>query len=93
MKKLYYSNVPITTVHVMKGPSYCEAVQFVGGVLETDDAAVIAHLDKIADKPSSGITSEKVSNVDPAVAAAAADAKAAAEKAHAKMVAAGLSTA
>jgi hypothetical protein len=91
--KAYFSNLPFTNIHVMRGPGICEVAQFVAGKFETDDAATAAHLDKICDRPGSGITSKSQDQTNAEVEAMHADVMAAAAAAQAKMVAAGLPTA
>jgi hypothetical protein len=91
--KTYYSTIPFSTLHIMRSPGFCEQVQILGGQITTDDPTVMAHLDEIVDKPGSGIFSSSPRSDSPDVIAAHADARADAEKAHARMVASGLSTA
>ena len=92
-KRIFYSNIPITNIQVMRGPGYCDTLSFVGHQLETDDPEVIKHLETIADRPGSGITTKSREDIDKEVNIATAEARAAAEEAHRKMLAAGLSTA
>jgi hypothetical protein len=91
--KTYYSNVPFVTIQVMRGPGVCEAFQFRGGVLTTDDADVLKQLDQAVDKYGSGITSIPVGGISLEEKLVADDVRKAAEIAHAKMVAAGEKTA
>lgn len=91
--KTFYSTIPFCNLQIMRGPGYCEAVSIVGGRIDTDDPAVIEYLEGVCDKPGSIITSRGREQVAADVLAAQADARAAAETAHAKMVAAGLPTA
>lgn len=91
--KLYFSNPPFCNIHVMRSPGFCEELQFVAGRLETEDFAVQAHLDAICDRPGSGITSIPAGGTSADVQKMRADIKEASEVAHAKMLAAGLSTA
>ena len=90
--KTYYSIIPFCTLQVMRGPGYCEAVQIRGGKITTDDPATQEHLNAICNKPGSGIT-DKGPDAIHAEVEAFADARAAAETAQKKMIAAGLSTA
>lgn len=90
--KTYYSHVPATTIYVMKGPGICEPVMFVNHRCETSDQDAIAYLDKIVDRPGSGIVSKSNAQVAEDVLRAQAEAMEAAKVAHAKMLAAGLTT-
>ena len=91
--KLYFSNPPFCNIHVMRSPGYCEQLQFIAGRLETDDPVVQAQLDAVCDKPGTGITSIPAGGTSAEVEQMKADIRVAAEAAHRKMLAAGLSTA
>lgn len=53
--KTYFCRVPNSCFHVMRGPGICEVVAFRGTTFETDDAEIIEHLEKVANKPGSPI--------------------------------------
>lgn len=91
--KLYFNSVPFCNIHVMRSPGYCEQLQFIGGRLETEDPQVQTHLDAVCDKQGSTITSVPAGGTPEDVVRMKADIRAAAEVAHGKMLAAGLSTA
>jgi hypothetical protein len=90
--KAYFSTIPMCTTHVMRAPGACEAIQFVAGMLETDDLQDQAHLDSVCDKPGTGITSQPQSGISQEEAIKRADIRQSAEKARQKMLDAGLST-
>lgn len=88
----FFSSVPFCTVHIMRGPGYCEGVQFIAGRFETDDPVAVAALLAIADKQGSTISLANPENTTAEVQAMRLDVNSAAVFAHNKMRAAGLST-
>jgi hypothetical protein len=76
----------------MRAPGHCEKVQFIGGLLETKDPAVIDVIDKAITAGGSGFGRQAVT-AGPEEAEMKADIKALAEVAQTKMVKAGLATA
>jgi hypothetical protein len=88
----YFSSSPFIRVPIMRGPGYCDSVQFIAGKLETDDPAVIAVLDAAIASQGSGFSRQPVVEA-PELQEMRADISHLASVAHAKMVAAGEKTA
>lgn len=91
--KRYFSNLPFTNIHVMMGAGICETFSFVNHQLDTDHKLVQEYLDPLVDRSGSGIVSKSREQIEKDVDQATLDARALAEKHHARAVAAGLSTA
>ena len=91
--KRYFSTQPFTTIQVMVGPGICEPHNFINHQLDTTNPNVMAYLDPLVDKPGTGIVSMGRDQIEAQVNQAAHDVRQAAEKAHARAVAAGLATA
>lgn len=89
----YFSSIPFIKVPIMRAPGYCEAVQFVGGILDTSDPAVISVMDAAIRAGGSGFSKEVKPEVGEDVLQMRADVMNSAAIAQGKMVAAGLPTA
>lgn len=100
----FYSRIPGSFFRVTvarEGTPILEEVCFAGGLIDTDEIkdkllkeALEKELKKVADRPGVGISTKSDEDVDAEVKAQmAADMRAAAEAAHAKLVAAGGKTA
>ena len=87
--KTYYTSTPNCGIMVQTGPASCERVEFKGDTLHTTDPEVIAYMDKIVDRPGSGIFSKSHRQVSSEVTAMRAELDEVARKHHARMVAAG----
>ena len=91
--KTYYSNIANCGIMVQRGPAECERVEFKGDTLHTTDPVVIEYLDRIVDKPGSGIYSRSHRHVSREVEEMRNDLQRMAASHQAKMLAAGEKTA
>ena len=91
--KRYRSNLPFIGVPIMRAPGYCSHVQFIAGILDTEDPAVQDVLNKCIAAGGLGFsydgTVEPIEGTDDM----SQDIANVATRAHARMIAAGQSTA
>lgn len=87
--KVYYTSFPNCGIMVQRGPAQAERIEFKGDRLVTVDPDVIAYLDAIVDKPGSTIYTKSNAHVSAEVQQLQAELRAAAERSHQRMVAAG----
>lgn len=90
--RTYYATVRNSGIMVQVGPAQCERIEFKGDTLHTTDPAVIEYLDRIVDKPGSGVYSRSHVHVSQEVQQMRNELAAMAAAHHAKLVAAGEKT-
>lgn len=87
--RTYHSTSQFTTIHVMRKPGHCDAVQFFNGKLVTDDPAVIKYIEDAIEAGNGGFSREKVTKKTQEQQAMEADLQALAVTARDKMIKAG----
>lgn len=91
--RIYHSSIPFIRVPIMRAPGHCTNVQFIAGVMETSDPAVIEVMEAAILAGGSGFSHAINNTPNEAEQVMRADLANLAATAHKKMVAAGEKTA
>lgn len=91
--RIYHSSIPFIRVPIMRAPGHCTNVQFIAGVMETSDPAVIEVMEAAITAGGSGFSHAIDTTPNAAEQVMRADLANLAAIAHKKMVAAGEKTA
>lgn len=91
--RIYHSSIPFIRVPIMRAPGHCTNVQFIAGVMETSDPAVIEVMEAAILAGGSGFSHAVDKTPNEAEQVMRADLANLAATAHKKMVAAGEKTA